>query len=172
MPPEPPRERPPSTPDAFEGRYYDQICFACGDRNPHGLHMRFARDPEGDAAAGAIICRYQPREADQGFPGVLHGGVVVTLLDEAMAWAMWAKSQALGVTAKMETRYRRPVPHGVELVVRAWVTRERGRRLEVEATVSQPDGTVLAESTALFLRLPPEEEARVAAALGWDAIRP
>ncbi len=41
--------------DAFDPRYYDQVCFACGDRNPHGLHMRFERDGDG------VLARYQPR---------------------------------------------------------------------------------------------------------------
>jgi acyl-coenzyme A thioesterase PaaI-like protein len=154
-------------PDAFDPRHYDQICFACGDRNPHGLHMRFERDPEGPE--GAVICHYQPREADQGFPGTLHGGIISTLLDEAMAWAMWSKSRALGLTAKMETRFRRPV--AVEaLTVHAVVTEERGRRMQVEAALAGADGAVLVEASALFLRLPVDEEARVAAALGWDAI--
>jgi len=150
--------------DAFDPRYYDQVCFACGDRNPHGLHMRFELDGEG------VLARYQPREADQGFPGVLHGGVLVTLLDESMAWAMWARSRALGVTAKMETRYRRPVPPDGELQVRARVTAQRGRRIEVESHIAAPDGERLVESTALFMRLPPEEEARIARVLGWDAL--
>lgn len=154
----------------FDPRHYDQVCFACGDRNPHGLHMRFERDPQAPPDSGAILCRYRPREADQGFPGVLHGGVLVTLMDEAMAWAMWSKSRALGVTARMETRYRRPVPSGADLVIRAAVTAERGRRLEVESHVEDTDGHRLAEASALFLRLPPDEEARVASALGWDAI--
>lgn len=152
----------------FDPRQYDQICFACGDRNPHGLHMRFEVDPDGPE--GAVICRYQPREADQGFPGTLHGGIISTLLDESMAWAMWAKSRALGVTARMETRFRRPVPPDALLSVHAVVTEERGRRMQVEAALAGPEGDVLVEASALFLRLPPEEEARVAAALGWDRI--
>lgn len=151
--------------DTFDPRHYDQICFACGDRNPHGLHMRFELDPDGPE--GAVLSRYQPREADQGFPGVLHGGVLSTLMDEAMAWAMWAKSRALGVTAKMEVRYRRPVVAGQPLVVHAVVTEERGRRMSVDAAIADSEGTVLVESTALFLRLPPAEEQRVALALGW-----
>lgn len=154
--------------DAFDPRHYDQICFACGDRNPHGLHMRFERDPEGPE--GAILCRYQPREADQGFPGVLHGGVLSTLMDEAMAWAMWAKSRALGVTAKMETRYRQPVQAGAPLTVHAVVTEERGRRMQVEAAIADAEGAVLVEASALFLRLPRAEEDRVAQALGWADI--
>ncbi len=154
--------------DTFDPRHYDQICFACGDRNPHGLHMRFELDPEGPE--GAVLCRYQPRDADQGFPGVLHGGVLSALMDEAMAWAMWAKSEALGVTAKMEVRYRKPVVDGAPVVVHAVVTEERGRRLQVDAAIVDLEGTVLVESSALFLRLPPEEERRVALALGWAKI--
>lgn len=155
-------------PDAFDPRHYDQICFACGDRNPHGLHMRFERDPDGPD--GAVICRYRPREADQGFPGTLHGGIISTLLDEAMAWAMWSKSRALGVTAKMETRFRQPVVPSDDLTVHAVVTEDRGRRIFVEAALAGSGGGVLVEASALFLRLPPDEEARLAAALGWDAI--
>jgi uncharacterized protein (TIGR00369 family) len=154
--------------DTFDPRHYDQICFACGDRNPHGLHMRFELDPDGPE--GAVLCRYQPREADQGFPGVLHGGVLVTLMDEAMAWAMWDRARALGVTAKMETRYRRAASHEHGLEVRARVTSHRGRRMEVESHIATLAGDRLVESTALFLRLPPEEEARVARALGWDTL--
>ena len=154
--------------DAFDPRHYDQVCFACGDRNPLGLHMRFERDPEGPA--GAVRCHYRPREADQGFPGVLHGGILSTLLDEAMAWALWSHSRALGVTAKMETRYRQAVEAGIDLTVHAMVVESRGRRAQVEAAIAGPDGSVLVEASALFLRLPPEEEARVVSALGWDAI--
>ena len=164
-----PHEHDPATAaGAFDPRHYDQICFACGDRNAHGLHMRFELDPEGPA--GAVLCRYQPREADQGFPGVLHGGVLSTLMDEAMAWAMWAKSRALGVTAKMDVRYRQPVTYPSESVVHAVVAEERGRRMRVEAAIASLEGSVLVESSALFLRLPPEEEQRVADALGWAQI--
>ena len=149
----------------FDPRLYDQLCFACGARNPAGLHLHFARE-----GVDAVVCRYAPRAQDQGFPGVLYGGMVAALLDESMAWAMWAADRAPGVTARMETRYRRPI--GVEglLTVRGRVVRMRGRRIEVAATVDAADGARLAEAEALFLRLPPGEEARMAAALGWDVV--
>jgi len=149
----------------FDPRLYDQICFACGDRNSAGLHLHFERD-----GVQGVACRYEPKEQDQGFPGLLHGGIVVALLDESMAWAMWAVDRALGVTAKMETRYRRPIGVDGPLIVRGRVVRMRGRRIEVEATVDDADGARLAEASALFLRLPPEDEARMAAALGWDIV--
>ena len=149
----------------FDPRLYDQVCFACGGRNQHGLHLRFAHD--GD---GAVICRYQPKLEDQGFPGVMHGGILAALLDESMAWAMWAADRALGVTAKMETRYRRSVGTEGELVVHARVLRIRGRRIEVEATVDDAAGARLAEATALFMRLAPDVERAMAESLGWASV--
>ena len=139
------------------------MCFACGDRNHHGLRMRF----EVDRTTGGVLCRYSPREADQGFPGVLHGGVVSTLLDESMAWALWVQHGALAVTAKMETRYRRTVPADRLLAVRAHVAAARGRRFEVTARLLDVEDAVLAEATALFLRLPPDEEQSVLDRIGW-----
>ena len=150
---------------AFDPRLYDQNCFACGAHNPHGLHLRFERD-----GADGVLSRYDPKAADEGFPGVLHGGILAVLLDEAMAWAMWATARALGVTAKMETRYRRPVGVDGTLIVRGRVVRVRGRRMEVEASVDAADGARVAEATALFLRFAPAEEAGLAAAMGWDAV--
>lgn len=146
----------------FEHRYYNQICFACGARNPHGLHMQFERDGE-----AAVRCHYQPREADQGFPGVLHGGILASLLDESMAWALWAFDRALGVTGKMEMRYRRPVPAGMPLVVLARVERARGRRIEAVARIEDASGDTLVEASALFLRMSAAEEQRMAEIIGW-----
>ena len=151
---------------AFDERLYDQVCFACGARNQHGLHLRFARDPE-HPGEGAVVCRYDPKPEDQGFPGVMHGGVLAALLDESMAWAMWAADRALGVTAKMETRYRKTVGTAGTLIVRGRVVRMRGRRIEVEASVDDAQGERLAESTALFMRLTPEVEQQMSEALGW-----
>ena len=75
-----------------------------------------------------------------------------------------------GVTAKMETRYRRSVGVDGTLVVRGRVVRMRGRRVEVAATVDNAAGDRLAEATALFMRLAPEVEREMAEALGWAQI--
>ncbi len=154
---------------AFDERLYDQVCFACGARNQHGLHLRFSREVS-EAGGGAVVCRYDPKPEDQGFPGVMHGGVLAALLDESMAWAMWAADRALGVTAKMETRYRKTVGTTGTLIVHGRVVRMRGRRIEVEASVDDADGERLAEATALFMRLSPEVEQQMSEALGWAAV--
>ncbi len=157
----------PGPDDLLDQRLYQQYCFACGHANPLGLKMRFRRD-----GADGVVCEYTPRLEHQGFPGVMHGGVLVALMDEAMAWAMYAAHRALGVTAKMETRYRRSASPEAPLVVRARVGRTRGRRIEVESSIEDPDGAVLVESTALFLRVPAEDEAQLLGQLGWDVPGP
>ena len=127
-------------------------CFGCGDRNPEGLRIDF--EIEGRRVTG----RFRPRETHQGWPGVAHGGVAAAVLDEAMGWAMYAAG-ARAMTARMEVKYRRPLPLGEELLVSAEVTRDRGRRLEAEAAVRTASGEVLAQANGLFLRVP-EDRAR------------
>ena len=141
-----------SSDELLDERLYQQYCFACGRDNPLGLRMEFRRE------AGGVICDYTPRREHQGFPGVMHGGVLVALLDEAMAWAMFASHRALGVTAKMETRYRRPAAPDGRLIVRAAVARTRGRRIEVESSIEDAGGALLVEASALFLRVPAADE--------------
>jgi acyl-coenzyme A thioesterase PaaI-like protein len=149
----------------FDAAFYEQYCFACGHQNPIGLHLSFAPDGE-----GGVFATYEPRREDQGFPGVMHGGVAASLLDEAMAWAMFASHRVLGVTAKMEMRYRRAIDLDGPLTLRGRVTRQRGRRIEVEASLANAGGDRLVEATSLYLSMSGDEESRVLAAMGWDAI--
>lgn len=84
-----------------------------------------------------------------------HGGIAAAVLDEAMGWAMYAAG-AWAMTAKMEVRYRRPLPLGRTVAVTAQVTRSRGRWLEAAAEIRSPEGQLLAEARAVFIRLPRE----------------
>ena len=133
----------------------EQYCFGCGRHNPIGMHLVFERDEASDG----VIAWYVPRAEDQGFPHVMHGGLLALLLDEAMGWAMYA-DHIFAVTAKMETRYRRTVGVDAPVAARARVVRQRGRRIEIEASISNAAGEVLVEATSLFLRMDAETEAR------------
>ncbi len=124
-------------------------CYGCGDKNPEGLQIDFAVD------GGLVSGRFLPRKEHQGFPGVAHGGIAAAALDEAMGLAIYAAG-AWAMTARMEVRYRRPVPLGEEVVVTAEVVRDRGRRLEADARIETSSGEVLAEAKGLFLRMPEE----------------
>ncbi len=122
-----------------------RLCFACGTANEHGLHMEFRR--EGDRT----ICEYDPKPFTQGYPGRVHGGVVSSLLDEAMGWAVYFEKE-WGATARLNIRYRKPVPLGEHLRIEAWVTKNRGRLMELRAEI-YGGGELLAEAEGTFMKL-------------------
>lgn len=125
-------------------------CFGCGEANPEGMHIQFRVEGE------RVIGQFRTRPEHQGFPGVAHGGVAAAVLDEAMGWAMYAAS-AWAVTAKMEVKYRRPLPLGQRFTVRGEVLRSRGRWLEAAAEILSESGEVMAEARGLFVRMSPEQ---------------
>jgi uncharacterized protein (TIGR00369 family) len=123
-----------------------RMCFACGDKNELGLHMEFRRDGE------RTVCDYTPCAYQQGYPGRMHGGVVATLIDEAMGWAVYQAS-AWAATARLNVRFRRPVRLDVPLRIEAWVTRDRSRLIELRAEVRDAEGALLAEGDGAFMKL-------------------
>jgi acyl-coenzyme A thioesterase PaaI-like protein len=125
----------------------NQRCFVCGKHNPDGLHLAF--EPEG--AAGVRTTFIVP-ERFQGFAGIAHGGILATILDECMVNTVWLRG-ITAVTARFEVRLRRPVPIGQRLTFRAEVRRESGRGYEVTARAELDDGTVVADSTGLLVRV-------------------
>ena len=130
------------------------------------MHLMFERETI-DGGLG-VVTSYTPRTEDQGFPGVMHGGLLALLLDEAMGWAMYA-DRVFAVTAKMEMRYRRPAELDGPLVVRARVLTRRGRRMEVEGVICDEAGDTLVEARGLFMQMDPESEARALATFGEQA---
>lgn len=129
-------------------------CFGCGDRNPQGLAIHF--EVEGKKVVGRFIARKE----HQGFPGLAHGGISAAVLDEAMGWAMYAAG-AWAMTARMEVKYRRPLPLGRELIVTGEVLRQGGRWLEAAGQIRTPDGHLLVEARGLFVRLPRDKARRL-----------
>ena len=126
-------------------------CFGCGKLNTEGLGIDFEVDD------GRVEGRFVARNSHQGYPGVTHGGIAATAMDEAMGWAMYAAG-AWAMTAKMEVKYRKAIPLNEELVVTAGVVRDRGRMLEAVAEIRSLAGDRLAEAKALFVRLPRDKE--------------
>ena len=134
----------------------DGRCFACGPFSVDGLHLRFA--PDGENAVRASIT-LGPRF--QGWRGVAQGGIVMTLLDEAMAHACGAAGER-GMTASMETRFRAPVPLGIPLVVRGALKWRRRNVLALESSVArEDDGSVLASAEGSFVSYGPLGSARL-----------
>ena len=117
------------------------LCFGCGQNNPIGLKLSFTKD--GDT------CRaeFTPDKAHQGWPGVVHGGILTCLLDEAMSYAAYFEGVTC-LTASMQIRLRQPVKVEEPLVITSSVTKNRKKLIETRASVCLKDGTVVAESTS------------------------
>jgi acyl-coenzyme A thioesterase PaaI-like protein len=128
-----------------------QRCFACGQRNPFGLHLVFHIENE------SIVADFQPREEHQGFPGVIHGGIVASVLDETMGRAaMLGSHPEWTMTGRLEIRYRRYVPYGPLLRVRATLGTERQRMHQASGvlTLADDERVVFAEAQGTFMSLP------------------
>jgi acyl-coenzyme A thioesterase PaaI-like protein len=123
-----------------------RLCYACGSANEHGLHMQFRLN--GDRT----VCDYQPLPFQQGYPGRMHGGVVSAMLDEAMGYAVY-HAREWGATARLNIRFRQPVPMDQPLRAEAWIVKNRGRLIELRAELKSPEGQVLAEAEGAFIKL-------------------
>ena len=139
-------------------------CFICGLANPIGLKIVFVQDRERKQVCAQLTVPEQYRS----YPGVVHGGIVATILDETSGRALMAHSGDVDdffVTAKMEVRYRRATPTNTPLLAVGWVehygerARVRGELRLVDNGPVEPmtEGTiVLAECTSLVVRAQPE----------------
>jgi uncharacterized protein (TIGR00369 family) len=116
-------------------------CFGCGCNNPIGLKLSFTRD--GDT----LRTEFTPEKMHQGWPGLLHGGILGCLLDEVMSNVAYATGNTC-LTASISIRLRQPVKVEVPLVISARITRHSKKIIETEGRICLKDGTIIAESTA------------------------
>ena len=123
-----------------------RFCFGCGSENPRGLGLQFRLEE------GRAVAEFTPPDFLQGYPGFVHGGGVATVLDEAMGWAVYGRG-IWAMTARLTMRFRKPVPLNRAVVVSGWVTRDRGRFLELRAELRAQDGALLAQADGLFVRV-------------------
>lgn len=119
----------------------DGFCFACGQNNPIGLKLRFVE------IAGRYVAKCVMDKNYQSFNGVLHGGIITTLLDEAMGGYLFHLKQP-AYTGKLEVRYRRPTPTGEQLTVSGWIAGRKRNVVEMRSEIALSDGTITAEATA------------------------
>ncbi len=117
-------------------------CFCCGPNNPIGLKLHF--DWDGQTARAEFTCP----DAYQGWPQMVHGGIVFCLLDEGMTWAC-KFAAGWSVTAKAQVTWRNPAPLHVPFIITGTVTRQTRKLIETKAAVTTADGTVIAESTGV-----------------------
>jgi uncharacterized protein (TIGR00369 family) len=123
-------------------------CFGCGQANDTGLRLEFLLKEDG----GGVLTLPTVPDRFEGHPGYLHGGVIATLLDEAMSKSARARG-LLTMTRRLEVEYLRPVPSRAPLRVEGRVAESDGRKHWMEAEIRDAAGTVLAQGKGLFLEV-------------------
>ena len=127
-------------------------CFACGTENPIGLNLQFYR--LGDAVCSEItLDRHY-----EGWEGVAHGGIVSTLLDEIMSWAIIYAKKVFMVTRKMDIKYIRPVMISIPLEVRGRVKDDsEPPKIRAQAEIRDNEGRLLVKSAGEFVQVPEDK---------------
>ena len=124
-------------------------CFGCGPDNPGGLGLEFHETDEGVAVEVAIPERLA------GAPGIVHGGIQATLLDEAMCMTAYAKAGTPVVTGELTVRYLRGAPTGTPLLVCGRITGTKARSFFIEGVIRLADtGEELARAHGRFFADP------------------
>ncbi|WP_093611210.1 PaaI family thioesterase [Streptomyces indicus] len=135
-------------PGELLGAHYAH-CFGCGDAQPHGLMLQ-ARAAEGVA----ITAEFTVKPEHQGAPGLAHGGVLATALDETLGSLNWLL-RVIAVTGRLETDFVRPVPVDTVLHLEAEVTAVAGRKIYSTAVgrIGGPDGEIAVRADGLFIEV-------------------
>lgn len=142
-------------------------CFVCGLENPFGLKLKFFI-----TAPGEVTAEYTVPEQYQGYPGIVHGGVVASMLDEVLGRVHMNEGDLdrtrFMYTARMTVRYRQHVPIGVPLRIVGRAQKSKSFSATSIATLYGPEGEVLAEAEGLLVDVPDEVlESADIEALGW-----
>lgn len=127
-----------------------RMCFACGLENPAGLHLHFYDDGRETVTSEFVIAEHH-----QGYPGVAQGGIVAAILDEVGGrTVMIGNPNRFFFTAKLEVKYRQPVPTGVRLRAVGRLLRLKERLATAHAEIQAPSGEVLAEAELVLSNVP------------------
>jgi uncharacterized protein (TIGR00369 family) len=146
-------------------------CFACSPHNPRGLKLVFHEAPGWDLA-----CAYQPDDSMTNYPGMLHGGAAVTILDELVGQAIFHRARHLAVSVEAKVRWLKPVKIGEQVLAAARVTARFDRFYGASAYLFRGDGKVAAELAGKYytpsldqFRKMAELESVLPVAQGWFA---
>jgi uncharacterized protein (TIGR00369 family) len=125
-------------------------CFVCGENNPNGLRLSFEIDKQGQT----LRTMFKASPTFQGWDGIVHGGIISTLLDEAMAKLVYELGYQ-AVTVSLEIKFKKPAPILEPLTVYGEITEVSRRLIRAKAHVAKEDGTILATGNSTFLKQKP-----------------
>ncbi len=121
----------------------DNYCFACGTENPIGLKLKF------EYTSGGVVANFTPGKEYQGYINLVHGGILSTLMDEAMAYAILSREMK-AITARMAVSFKKPTRIGERLTINGRIIEKKGKLIKTSANISQ-NGMITAEATADFI---------------------
>lgn len=123
----------------------DSKCFACGPDNPIGLKLKFTPIPNG------VKTEYTPGEQYQGFKDIIHGGIVATLLDEAIAWA--CRTCGIdAITGELTVRYKKPLIANRSVTIIGIIEKNKEKVLYGSARIIDQADNLIAIATAKMVR--------------------
>lgn len=123
----------------------DNGCFVCGKENPLGLHLEFAFE------GNEYVTYFTPRREHQGWIGIVHGGLVSTVLDEVMVRGTWELGHRTA-TAEITVRLKKPAPIGMPIRFAARIEKENSRLMEASAKATL-NGELIAEATGRMIKV-------------------
>jgi len=124
----------------------DGFCFVCGLKNPIGLKLAFSFDGK------TIKAEFTPRKEHQGYFNIVHGGIIATLLDEAMVKLAIAMDMP-AVTAQMDVRLRKALNVGEKIIISAEILKETRKTLEAYSKAVTSDGILAADATGKLMKI-------------------
>lgn len=125
-------------------------CFVCGVENPIGLNLTFY-----SVGAGKVEAEYIVPNVYQGYPGVVHGGVVAALLDEITYRSIITDNpNRMMFTARLDIRYRMNVPVEEKLTLRGIAGKVKSKTATAKGMIYDPRGKLLAEADAILITVP------------------
>jgi uncharacterized protein (TIGR00369 family) len=126
------------------------MCFVCGRKNPVGLYLHFYDNDEDE-----VLSEYTVPAHYQGYPGIVHGGVLASMLDEVVGRvAMIGDHHHFMMSVRLQVLYRHPVPVETPLKIAGRIVRLRGRLGKAQGEITLPDGTVACEASITLANIP------------------
>ena len=128
-------------------------CFVCGLENEHGLHLRFYETAKGEVTVETVVPDHY-----QGYPGIVHGGIVASLVDEALGRVHMGPTEdpRFMFTAKIIVNYRKPVPTLKPIRIVAHALKNKRRSATSVCAIYGPDDELLVEADAILVNVPDE----------------
>ena len=120
----------------------DQMCFACGSKNPIGLKLKFTLDED-----NALRTEFIPQKVHQGYKDIVHGGIIALILDEVMVNLLWKLGRP-AISAEIEVKLFQPVKLGEIIYFEGRISKDSKKLIYTQAKAMKENHTLVASATA------------------------